>query len=68
MRGWQEIDGVDVMLIIIYVAEFDEMAGVNANTVYLSYLDTAPYYRPGRDRGAMNRMVLILYYDYVRRW
>ena len=44
---FEKIDGVDVLLYVLYISEFGENAcEANRNTAYISYLDSINYMRP----------------------
>lgn len=44
---FQECDGIDLLLFIMYVFEYDDPAsGPNYGRVYISYLDSVKYFKP----------------------
>lgn len=48
---WQCIDGVDVLILALYVQEFDQYCqGPNERTVYIAYLDSVDYLRTSQYR------------------
>ncbi len=58
---------MDVILFGLYVYEHDKNPPPNQRVVYISYLDSVYYMRPGKMRTYIYNEILIAYLDYVRR-
>lgn len=65
---FQHLDGVDVLLFIMYVQEFGPDAPPpNTGKVYIAYLDSVHYFRPRQYRTLVYHDLLLAYLEYVRR-
>jgi len=69
--AFQKIDGVDVIVFVLYVHEFDgDCPHPNQNTVYISYLDSVKYPRPtftgSKITTTLCQELIICYLDFAR--
>eukprot|EP00562_Extubocellulus_spinifer_P030926 CAMPEP_0178718222 /NCGR_PEP_ID=MMETSP0699-20121125/22402_1 /TAXON_ID=265572 /ORGANISM="Extubocellulus spinifer, Strain CCMP396" /LENGTH=690 /DNA_ID=CAMNT_0020368229 /DNA_START=30 /DNA_END=2099 /DNA_ORIENTATION=- len=65
--AFQNIDGVDVIVFVLYVHEFDgECPSPNQNTVYISYLDSVRHLRPLEITSVLYQELIICYLDFAR--
>jgi hypothetical protein len=65
---FQNLDGAEVLLYCIYVQEFGDDAGCEANkrTAYLSYLDSVRYFEPFSLRTDVYKEILLAYIEDIR--
>lgn len=64
---FQKIDGVDVIVFVLYVHEFDGNCPYpNKNTVYISYLDSVKYLQPASLSTFLYHELMISYLDFAR--
>lgn len=66
---FQRHDGVDVCLFTLYTQEYGDSCALptNRRSVYISYLDSVRYLTPASARTAAYHIILLAYFDYVRR-
>jgi hypothetical protein len=65
---FQRLDGIDVLLFVMYVQEYDaDCPPPNNRQVYISYLDSVQYFRPRRLRTSVYHTLIVSYLEYVRR-
>mmetsp|Transcript_21885 Transcript_21885/g.70458 ORF Transcript_21885/g.70458 Transcript_21885/m.70458 type:complete len:1167 (-) Transcript_21885:418-3918(-) len=65
---FQEIDGIDVLLLALYVYEYGADAPKpNRRRLYVSYLDSVSYLRPKTARTAIYRSILVGYLADAKR-
>ncbi|CAF1199145.1 unnamed protein product [Didymodactylos carnosus] len=66
---FHKIDGISVLLLIMYVQEYDEKQFVsNKNRIMISYLDTVNFRSLGDDRQMIYFTMIISYLDYMRQF
>ena len=65
---FQNLDGAEVLLYCIYVQEFGDDAGCEANrrTAYLSYLDSVRYFEPFSLRTDVYKEILLAYIEDIK--
>ena len=64
---FQKIHGVDTMLFVMYVYEYDhDCPAPNRRRVYISYLDSVQYFEPKCYRSIVYRSILLEYSRYVK--
>ena len=64
---FQTIDGVDVLLFVLYVQEYGNLcAEPNRNRVYISYLDSISYMKPRSIRSIVYQQTMMGYIAWVR--
>lgn len=64
---FQTIDGVDVLLFVLYTQEYgDSCAEPNRNKVYISYLDSISYMKPRSIRSVVYQQTMMGYIAWVR--
>lgn len=66
---FQKHDGVDVCLFTLFTQEFGELCALEANrrSVYIAYLDSVRYLTPSSARTAAYHLIMLAYFDYIRR-
>src|SRR5687768_3710173 len=65
---YQHLDGVDVLLFVMYVQEYGSDAPPpNRGKVYIAYLDSVHYFRPRHHRTLVYHELLLSYLEYARR-
>ncbi|KAG1713521.1 hypothetical protein DVH05_001308 [Phytophthora capsici] len=66
---FQKHEGMEVCLFTIYAQEFGDNCELEANrrAVYIAYLDSVRYLKPASARTAAYHLILLAYFDYVRR-
>jgi E1A/CREB-binding protein len=65
---FQRLDGVDVLLFVMYVQEYDSSAPApNRGKLYIAYLDSVHYFRPRHHRTLVYHELLLAYLEYSRR-
>ncbi|EEY55004.1 histone acetyltransferase, putative [Phytophthora infestans T30-4] len=66
---FQKHEGMEVCLFTIYAQEFGDDCELEANrrAVYIAYLDSVRYLKPTSARTAAYHLILLAYFDYVRR-
>lgn len=66
---FQKHEGMEVCLFTIYAQEFGDDCELEANrrAVYIAYLDSVRYLKPASARTAAYHLILLAYFDYVRR-
>jgi len=64
---FQERDGIDLLLFVMYVFEYDDPAsGPNFGRVYISYLDSVKYFNPPRLRQRAYQGLVANYLAYAK--
>ncbi|KAG7386501.1 hypothetical protein PHYPSEUDO_015601 [Phytophthora pseudosyringae] len=66
---FQKHEGMEVCLFTIYAQEFGDDCELEANrrAVYIAYLDSVRYLKPASARTTAYHLILLAYFDYVRR-
>ncbi|KAJ8561565.1 hypothetical protein ON010_g8117 [Phytophthora cinnamomi] len=66
---FQKHEGMEVCLFTIYAQEFGDDCELESNrrAVYIAYLDSVRYLKPASARTAAYHLILLAYFDYVRR-
>lgn len=66
---FQKHDGVDVCLFTLYAQEFGDSCELvsNRRSVYIAYLDSVRYLSPPTARTAAYHLIMLAYFDYIRR-
>ncbi|RLN98387.1 hypothetical protein BBJ28_00010336, partial [Nothophytophthora sp. Chile5] len=66
---FQKHEGMEVCLFTLYAQEFGDDCEMEANrrAVYIAYLDSVRYLKPASARTAAYHLILLAYFDYVRR-
>ncbi|KAF1777243.1 CBP histone acetyltransferase [Phytophthora cactorum] len=66
---FQKHEGMEVCLFTIYAQEFGDDCELEANrrSVYIAYLDSVRYLKPTSARTAAYHLIMLAYFDYVRR-
>lgn len=65
---FQHLDGVDVLLFVMYVQEYGSDAPPpNRGKVYIAYLDSVHFFRPRHYRTLVYHELLLAYLEYARR-
>lgn len=65
---FQNVDGVDVILLGMYVYEYGHKCpNPNQRRVYISYLDSVFYFRPRQYRTMIYHEILVSYLEYMKR-
>jgi hypothetical protein len=66
---FQKHDGVDVCLFTLYAQEFGDTCELvsNRRSVYIAYLDSVRYLSPPSARTAAYHLIMLAYFDYIRR-
>merc|ERR1712238_388735 len=65
---FQKIHGVDVLLFVMYVHEYDQVCpSPNTRRVYISYLDSVKYFEPSCYRTLAYHSILVEYLRYVKK-
>jgi len=65
---FQKLDGVDVLLFVMYVQECDSKAPPpNRGKLYIAYLDSVHFFRPRYHRTLVYHELLLAYLEYSRR-
>ena len=65
---FQRLDGIDVLLFVMYVQEYDSSCPQpNNRQVYISYLDSVQYFRPRRLRTSVYHTLIVSYLEFVRK-
>ncbi|CAH0473821.1 unnamed protein product [Peronospora belbahrii] len=66
---FQKHEGMEVCLFTIYAQEFGDNCELQANrrAVYIAYLDSVRYLKPASARTAAYHLILLAYFDYLRR-
>ncbi|GMF26978.1 unnamed protein product [Phytophthora fragariaefolia] len=66
---FQKHEGMEVCLFTIYAQEFGDDCELEANrrAVYIAYLDSVRYLKPASARTAAYHLIMLAYFDYVRR-
>lgn len=66
---FQKHEGMEVCLFTIYAQEFGDDCELEANrrAVYVAYLDSVRYLKPASARTAAYHLIMLAYFDYVRR-
>ena len=64
---FQKIHGVDVLLFVMYVHEYDQVcSSTNTRRVYISYLDSVKYFEPSCYRTLAYHSILVEYLRYIK--
>ncbi|KAH7462645.1 Histone acetyltransferase HAC12 [Phytophthora ramorum] len=66
---FQKHEGMEVCLFTIFAQEFGDDCELAANrrAVYIAYLDSVRYLKPASARTAAYHLIMLAYFDYVRR-
>uniref|UniRef100_K3WB48 histone acetyltransferase n=1 Tax=Globisporangium ultimum (strain ATCC 200006 / CBS 805.95 / DAOM BR144) TaxID=431595 RepID=K3WB48_GLOUD len=66
---FQKHDGVDISLFTMYSQEFGEDCEFAANrrAVYIAYIDSIRYLKPASARTSAYHLMMMAYFDYIRR-
>ncbi|KAF1322435.1 Histone acetyltransferase, partial [Globisporangium splendens] len=66
---FQKHDGVDISLFTMYSQEFGEDCELAANrrAVYIAYIDSIRYLKPASARTSAYHLMMMAYFDYIRR-
>ncbi|CAI5735086.1 unnamed protein product [Hyaloperonospora brassicae] len=66
---FQKHEGVEICLFTIYAQEYGDNCELEANrrAVYIAYLDSVRYLKPASARTLAYHLILLAYFDYVRR-
>ncbi|RLN84800.1 hypothetical protein BBJ28_00021925, partial [Nothophytophthora sp. Chile5] len=66
---FQKHEGMEVCLFTLYAQEFGDDCEMEANrrAVYIAYLDSVRYLKPASARTTAYHLILLAYFDYVRR-
>ncbi|TDH64733.1 hypothetical protein CCR75_001373 [Bremia lactucae] len=66
---FQKHEGMEVCLFTIYAQEFGDECELEANkrAVYIAYIDSVRYLKPTSARTAAYHLILLAYFDYLRR-
>ncbi|KAF0714262.1 Aste57867_3977 [Aphanomyces stellatus] len=65
---FQQIHGIEVCLFSMYVQEYDDKCGVDANRkrTYIAYLDSLGYFRPRHARSSVYQQLVIAYLAFCK--
>lgn len=66
---FQQHDGVEVSLFTLFAQEFGDTCELVANrrSVYVAYIDSIRYLSPASARTSAYHLIMLAYFDYVRR-